>query len=332
MYSLVVCGGTFDHFHKGHELFLSFAFTKGERVIIGLTTKKYVEKFKKEKYKNNDSYIVRKKNIDTFLKKKMLSHRAEVIPIDSFLGPTLSPQIPFQAIIVSEDSYTGGKHINEERKKHHLSTLPLEVFPLIKDERGKVISSSRIRKGEIDRHGNIYIPSHWPVKSLSLSKKLRIVCQKPFGKIKETFYSKDNNHFIMTVGDITSGNANKKKLAQSISVVDFKVKRKKIFKSLKDIGFSGKEIVLPVANIAGELSPESFSVVQKATALCSQNKQVIILVEGEEDLLVLPLILAAPLKSYIYYGQPNVGMVEIYVTEEKKQRAKTIIDAFQSSY
>ncbi len=32
--NLVVCGGTFDHFHKGHEAFLKYVFSVGKKSII----------------------------------------------------------------------------------------------------------------------------------------------------------------------------------------------------------------------------------------------------------------------------------------------------------
>jgi uncharacterized protein (UPF0218 family) len=42
----------------------------------------------------------------------------------------------------------------------------------------------------------------------------------------------------------------------------------------------------------------------------------------------LPVIVMAPLGFKIYYGQPNKGMVEVEVTEEKKHQAYDIISKF----
>jgi len=33
-------GGTFDHFHAGHEKFIKFAYEQAEQLFIGVTTEK----------------------------------------------------------------------------------------------------------------------------------------------------------------------------------------------------------------------------------------------------------------------------------------------------
>jgi len=67
-YNLVVCGGTFDHFHRGHKEFLRYILSISRKVLIGLTTDKYV------KAKNNskwvEDYQLRKQKIMEFLESK----------------------------------------------------------------------------------------------------------------------------------------------------------------------------------------------------------------------------------------------------------------------
>lgn len=50
-FKTIVCGGTFDHLHRGHIDFILFCFKLGEKVIIGLTSDIFVSK-----YKNNSPY------------------------------------------------------------------------------------------------------------------------------------------------------------------------------------------------------------------------------------------------------------------------------------
>jgi len=51
-----------------------------------------------------------------------------------------------------------------------------------------------------------------------------------------------------------------------------------------------------------------------------------IIVTGEEDLLVLPVAVFAPGNSVVLYGQPNEGLVLVQITEEVRNKAKSIMD------
>jgi hypothetical protein len=52
-----------------------------------------------------------------------------------------------------------------------------------------------------------------------------------------------------------------------------------------------------------------------------------IVVNGEEDLLVLPVAVYAPDNSVILYGQPNEGLVIVQVTEEVRNKASSIMNS-----
>ena len=56
-----------------------------------------------------------------------------------------------------------------------------------------------------------------------------------------------------------------------------------------------------------------------------KNQSIVLQIEGEEDLAVLPIILSAPLNSIIFYGQPNNGLVRVDVSEEVKERTKKLV-------
>jgi hypothetical protein len=51
-----------------------------------------------------------------------------------------------------------------------------------------------------------------------------------------------------------------------------------------------------------------------------------VLVEGEEDLLALPLFAMAPDGSVVLYGQPLEGLVVVRITQAKKNQAKNLMD------
>lgn len=54
----------------------------------------------------------------------------------------------------------------------------------------------------------------------------------------------------------------------------------------------------------------------------------VIFVDGEEDLAVIPLVIAAPSGVAILYGQPGEGVVLRIVDESAKQEAKKILEVF----
>lgn len=55
---------------------------------------------------------------------------------------------------------------------------------------------------------------------------------------------------------------------------------------------------------------------------------MLLLVDGEEDLLALPAIVHAPIGGVVYYGQPQQGLVEVMVTEEKKREVLALLKQF----
>ena len=54
----------------------------------------------------------------------------------------------------------------------------------------------------------------------------------------------------------------------------------------------------------------------------------VLIVDGEEDLAVIPFVLASPLGWTILYGQPNEGVVELVVTSETKQTVLQLLGLF----
>jgi hypothetical protein len=74
--------------------------------------------------------------------------------------------------------------------------------------------------------------------------------------------------------------------------------------------------------------PELFWAIEKAFKMAGKKT---ILVEGEEDLAVLPVLLISPLGFSVFYGQPNEGLVKIQVSEENKEKAYQLVENFDKS-
>jgi len=147
----VCIGGTFNILHKGHKLLIGKAFgTAGIRgsVFIGITTGENLSGKKDVK-----PMIERKTSIERYLSKKGFIDRATIGPIEDKYGPSVKEE--FDAIIVSPETVNTAKEINKKRKRLKKKPLKIVQIPFVLAEDNVPISSSRIKKREIDEHGNI---------------------------------------------------------------------------------------------------------------------------------------------------------------------------------
>ncbi len=121
MFTLV--GGTFNYFHKGHELMLKKAYDTGERVLIGITTDDYANKNKSKTIK----YENRKKNVENYMKK--FTNNFEIHPLIDKFGETL--RINEANLIVSPETYKIADHINQLRKDAGMKPLNIVKVPFV---------------------------------------------------------------------------------------------------------------------------------------------------------------------------------------------------------
>jgi pantetheine-phosphate adenylyltransferase len=345
----VVLGGTFDGLHAGHRAILLKAFEVGEYVTIGLTTDKYVQhlKIKKLNIKNLfqisnfkfqiSPYAVRKQDLEQWLNTQGWHGRYTIVPLNATYGPTVvKKQInDYDAIIVSTETRPGAEAINRLRQKNGLAPLVIVEIPMLGAQDNKRISSTRIRGGEIDANGALVLPSF-----------LRPELKNPIG----TVYSnsrirseivRDRGVQSVSVGDRTTETFLKEGLTPRLAIIDMQVSRKPYAwnqKFLKTLRKSGR--VDYIKSGPGSISREAMRLIKKWGENFSCR---VIIVDGEEDLLVLPVLLYAPLGTVVYYGQParnassiadaggpNEGIVRVVVTEAKKRLAKRLLKQFTS--
>jgi pantetheine-phosphate adenylyltransferase len=150
--SKVAVGGTFDELHRGHKALLSKAFEVGEKVIIGLSSDEFVSKMGKAH--KTASYIERFKELQTYLEKAKLLDKAEIIPLKDPYGLTISGK-GLDALVVSKETESIAEKINEIRNKAGLKPLKIITVDMVQAENCIPISTTRIRKGEIDRNGHM---------------------------------------------------------------------------------------------------------------------------------------------------------------------------------
>jgi inosine/xanthosine triphosphatase len=146
----VCIGGTFNILHLGHELLFERAFEDDNQVYIGLTSD---ELAKEERTVSIDDFDTRKNNLKSFLDGKGWSGRYTITQLEDKLGPSVRED--YDAIVVSEDTRSGAEAINVEREKNALKPLKILVVGMAYSETGDVISSTKIKKGEMDVNGKI---------------------------------------------------------------------------------------------------------------------------------------------------------------------------------
>ena len=319
---LIPTAGSLSLFRKGRQG-ITFALDQGEKVLLGLTSDSFAKGKRQES--NIESYTVRKSALDQFLQEIGASERVKVIPIDTIFIPAQWKEKPIEAIIISKDAITGAVAINNKRQKEGKKQLEIIYCPIVTAQDGQPISSFRIRNGEINRKGEQYVNKQWGKERLYLPETMRKTLQKPLGKVIKHITRKPSH--VITVGDVVTTYCNTHHITLTAAVIDFTVAREKKYTSVMQLGFSGNEKVVKVSNPAGSLTPELFTAV---TEFFNNpiHGQTVILVDGEEDLSVLPILLRAPLGYTIYYGQPQEGMVEITVTEEVKNIAYNYVSSF----
>ena len=163
---------------------------------------------------------------------------------------------------------------------------------------------------------------------MRLSDDLRDQLKNPLGNLvsdndpnKENIIKKISAESVLiTVGDRTTENMLQLGLKPQVQIIDGLEKRNQRIIPTDDT----VNTKLSCRNPPGEITEESIQVIQKAFS-CEQP--VRITVDGEEDLLVIPVCIHAPENSIVMYGQPNEGLVIVTITPEIRAKVQKILDA-----
>jgi cytidyltransferase-like protein len=316
-YKHAILGGTFDHFHAGHRYFISCAMEKSDKLTVGLVENIFEPKAFPYSLQ---SFEIRRESLKHFLKENQYKN-VKIIPINNIFGNSLE-ESSIDAIFVTAHGFSNAKLINKKRKMKGMSELAIENVEFLRGKDGKIISSTRIRSGEIDRKGFPYLSLFR--KTLVLPHNLRVTVRNtPSGiliKTDKEYLNSVKNKFVISVGDIVSGRLIKLGEKANLSIIDFKTKRKEQVMSDVEVDISEK-------NKAGTIGSRAVKAIKKAIDTSLESKMKLTLkIIGEEDLLPLPSALIAPLNSIILYGMPDKGAVIVNVTEEKKVEVRRLIE------
>lgn len=323
MFSHVALGGTFDLLHIGHITLLEKAFRISKFVSIGITTDKFCQDSGKFPYDNQSQ---RKRNLTAHLAKNNLTKRSKIIWLDDIYGTTLSDKT-LEAIVVSKNSRPAAEIINIARVAKKLKKMKIIEVPMTRADDSQIITTGRIRCGEISPSGTSYQKLLIKVAGARFSGEIRQKLKIPFGKFAKASSLKRLESPIITVGDVTTAKFLKLKIVPSLAIVDFLVNRQRVFKNLNELGFSSPNPDYLVKNTPGQISRQLISAVKNALA---NRQQQIILVDGEEDLAFIPALLMAPIPSVIFYGQPRKGLIRVDVAPATKSRLCSLLNLPQA--
>jgi len=165
---------------------------------------------------------------------------------------------------------------------------------------------------------------------LHLPKDLRDELKTPLGKlIKNSNPEKEqiirqvcSENMVITVGDATSEILIKMGLIPFLQLVDGKEKRNK--RNLPtDYSVS---TLLHCKNPPGEITQQSIDIIKESL---DSEPPVRVVVDGEEDLLVIPVCLFAPENTIVMYGQPNEGLVIVEITNQVREKVQNIVNSMK---
>ncbi len=155
--------------------------------------------------------------------------------------------------------------------------------------------------------------------SYILPDDLRRRLKRPLGRlIRSQDVTRENlspdirpSVLTVTVGDATTEKLLSLGFTPDVEIVDSREMRRD-----RNLPASKYRGVIRASNPAGCLTDEALQAVSEA--LWSE-KPVRILVEGEEDLMALPVLALYPNGTTVLYGQPKQGIVVLHIDEDLRR-------------
>ena len=128
---------------------------------------------------------------------------------------------------------------------------------------------------------------------------------------------------LVTVGDVVTYHVLEAGVRPAVALVDDRTERTAVDDGVADrIGEASFDHESAVTNPAATLTAELLA---ELRAAIEREGATLITVDGEEDLAVLPAVLAAPAGASIVYGQPGEGMVLVPVEERTQARMRELL-------
>lgn len=159
-----------------------------------------------------------------------------------------------------------------------------------------------------------------------LTPSLRRKLKKPLGRLfpavdvrgEEFLALVTAAPFVVAVGDrVTETLQETTGRSPDVFVVDGMERR-----SAREVPRIAHASTVEAKNPAGRITRAALGAMKRAFA---GEKPVMVLIEGEEDLLTIPAVIDAPLGAVVFYGQPLEGVVAVEVDARSKASAREIL-------
>ena len=158
---------------------------------------------------------------------------------------------------------------------------------------------------------------------LTLPEEHRKLFKEPFGDLHRNITEilpLLAGQIVYSVGDVVTHNLQRNGITPDVAIIDGYTMRVPCNRQTALVGSCVR-----VKNPAGTLTDDLIEAINKAIS----TPPVTIVVDGEEDLAVIPVVIAAPQGAIVLYGQPHKGVVLRRVTPEAKLIARQFLERFK---
>ncbi len=129
------------------------------------------------------------------------------------------------------------------------------------------------------------------------------------------------HRMLVSIGDRVTKELLARGVRPDICVVDLKEQRNKV----EYLGGSLRALDLYKVKVCnnppGLITREAWKCFLESVILAMSETKVLLIVNGEEDLLGYPAALLLPAGSIFVYGQPGLGMVKVSITPDVRMKA-----------